>query len=140
MRHPLRQVAVGCAHRVDAVHADRAINAQTLTLVTLAERSQRLGVRLTAALVENLDIRLRRVLRWRTGDEQSGQDYETTEHAGLTAAFRSALGIQSDVTDHDAMLLALAEADAATAAGDVPVGAVMFGPAGFVVGRNLREV
>lgn len=41
----------------------------------------------------------------------------------------------------EAMLLALAEADAAALAGDVPVGAVMLGPAGQVVlGRNLREV
>lgn len=39
------------------------------------------------------------------------------------------------------MQRALAEADAAALAGDVPVGAVMLGPAGEqVVGRNLREV
>ncbi len=39
------------------------------------------------------------------------------------------------------MQLALAEADAAALAGDVPVGAVMVGPAGEqVVARNLREV
>ncbi|MBI2394631.1 MAG: nucleoside deaminase [Deltaproteobacteria bacterium] len=38
------------------------------------------------------------------------------------------------------MLHALAAADAAALAGDVPVGAVMVGPAGeLVVGRNLRE-
>lgn len=40
-----------------------------------------------------------------------------------------------------AMAFALAEADAAAAAGDVPVGAVMVGPNGErVPGRNLREV
>lgn len=39
-----------------------------------------------------------------------------------------------------AMLVALEEADAAAADGDVPVGAVMVGPAGELVrGRNLRE-
>jgi tRNA(adenine34) deaminase len=40
-----------------------------------------------------------------------------------------------------AMQAALAEADAAAAAGDVPVGAVMVGPNGeHLFGRNLREV
>jgi tRNA(adenine34) deaminase len=40
-----------------------------------------------------------------------------------------------------AMQLALAEADAAAANGDVPVGAVMVGPSGeLIAGRNLREV
>jgi tRNA(adenine34) deaminase len=40
-----------------------------------------------------------------------------------------------------AMQLALAEADAAAANGDVPVGAVMVGPSGELIGgRNLREV
>ena len=39
------------------------------------------------------------------------------------------------------MVRALAEADAAALAGDVPVGAVMVSPDGaLVVGRNLREV
>lgn len=39
------------------------------------------------------------------------------------------------------MLRALAEADAAALAGDVPVGAIMVGPNGEeVVGKNLREV
>jgi tRNA(adenine34) deaminase len=41
---------------------------------------------------------------------------------------------------HDAMTIALEEADAAALAGDVPVGAVMVGPHGELVrGRNLRE-
>jgi len=45
------------------------------------------------------------------------------------------------MNDSDAMSIALAEADAAALAGDVPVGAVMLGPAGEIVGaRNLREV
>lgn len=44
------------------------------------------------------------------------------------------------ITDRDAMLHALAAADAAALAGDVPVGAVMVGPGGeLVIGRNLRE-
>jgi tRNA(adenine34) deaminase len=41
---------------------------------------------------------------------------------------------------HDAMTIALEEADAAALDGDVPVGAVMVGPHGELVrGRNLRE-
>lgn len=45
------------------------------------------------------------------------------------------------MNDSDAMKLALAEADAAALAGDVPVGCVFIGPSGEVVpGRNLREV
>lgn len=45
------------------------------------------------------------------------------------------------MNDSDAMRLALAEADAAALAGDVPVGCVFLGPEGQVVpGRNLREV
>jgi tRNA(adenine34) deaminase len=44
------------------------------------------------------------------------------------------------MNDRDAMLLALAEADEAARAGDVPVGAVMLGPNGDIVrARNLRE-
>lgn len=44
------------------------------------------------------------------------------------------------MTNEEAMTLALAEADAAALAGDVPVGAVMLGPNGEVVAaRNLRE-
>jgi tRNA(adenine34) deaminase len=45
------------------------------------------------------------------------------------------------MTPEDAMRLALHEADAADAAGDVPVGAVVLGPDGEVVarGRNERE-
>jgi tRNA(adenine34) deaminase len=45
------------------------------------------------------------------------------------------------MTPEDAMRLALHEADAAAAAGDVPVGAVVLGPDGEVVarGRNERE-
>lgn len=40
----------------------------------------------------------------------------------------------------EAMLIALGEADAAARQGDVPVGAVMLGPAGELVSaRNLRE-
>lgn len=44
-------------------------------------------------------------------------------------------------TDHDAMGLALAEAAAAPASDDVPVGAVVLDAAGAVIGRgrNLRE-
>jgi len=43
---------------------------------------------------------------------------------------------------HEPMQLALAEARAALATGDVPVGAVVLSPAGEVigVGRNVREV
>jgi tRNA(adenine34) deaminase len=45
-----------------------------------------------------------------------------------------------DVREAEAMQLALAEADAAALAGDVPVGAVLLGPSGEVVrARNLRE-
>ncbi len=45
------------------------------------------------------------------------------------------------MTHNEAMQLALAEADAAAAAGDVPVGAVFVGPNGELVpGRNRREV
>lgn len=44
-------------------------------------------------------------------------------------------------TDHEAMGLALAEAALAPATGDVPVGAVVLGAGGAVLGRgrNLRE-
>ena len=46
------------------------------------------------------------------------------------------------VTDEEAMELALEEARSAALAGDVPVGAVLLGPDGAVVGvgRNEREV
>jgi tRNA(adenine34) deaminase len=43
------------------------------------------------------------------------------------------------VTPEDAMTLAMAEADAAAAAGDVPVGAVVLGPDGEVVARRHNE-
>jgi len=43
------------------------------------------------------------------------------------------------VTPDEAMELALAEADAAAAAGDVPVGAVVLGPDGEVVARRHNE-
>lgn len=41
--------------------------------------------------------------------------------------------------DEAAMRLALAEADAATASDDVPVGAVVLGPDGSVLGRGRNE-
>jgi tRNA(adenine34) deaminase len=46
------------------------------------------------------------------------------------------------VTDDEAMAIALTEAAAAAAAGDVPVGAVVLGPDGVELGRgrNEREV
>ncbi|MCU1485166.1 MAG: deaminase [Actinomycetia bacterium] len=43
------------------------------------------------------------------------------------------------MTPDEAMELALAEADAAAAAGDVPVGAVVLGPDGEVVARRHNE-
>lgn len=43
------------------------------------------------------------------------------------------------MTPDDAMTLALAEAEAAAAAGDVPVGAVVLGPDGEVVARRHNE-
>ncbi|WAC67331.1 tRNA adenosine(34) deaminase TadA [Agrococcus sp. SL85] len=44
-----------------------------------------------------------------------------------------------DARDEAAMRLALAEADAATASDDVPVGAVVLGPDGAVLGRGRNE-
>jgi tRNA(adenine34) deaminase len=43
------------------------------------------------------------------------------------------------MSPEEAMTLALAEADAAAAAGDVPVGAVVLGPDGHVVARRHNE-
>jgi tRNA(adenine34) deaminase len=43
------------------------------------------------------------------------------------------------VTPDEAMVLALEEADAAAAAGDVPVGAVVLGPDGDVLARRRNE-
>jgi tRNA(adenine34) deaminase len=43
------------------------------------------------------------------------------------------------VTPDEAMVLALAEADAAAEAGDVPVGAVVLGPDGELVARRHNE-
>lgn len=43
------------------------------------------------------------------------------------------------MTDDEAMVLALAEAAAAAAAGDVPVGAVVLGPDGAVLARRHNE-
>jgi tRNA(adenine34) deaminase len=43
------------------------------------------------------------------------------------------------VTPDEAMELALAEADAAAAAGDVPVGAIVLGPDGAVIARRHNE-
>ncbi len=54
----------------------------------------------------------------------------------------AARAIIRPVDDHEAMGLALEEAARATAHGDVPVGAVVLGPDGTVLGRrhNEREV
>ena len=66
------------------------------------------------------------------------------EHQAGSEAPRVVVGPSSPAAtpaDEAAMDLALAEARAALATGDVPVGAVVLGPDGAVVGRgrNLRE-
>jgi tRNA(adenine34) deaminase len=44
------------------------------------------------------------------------------------------------MTDEDLMRLAIAEAQAAEAAGEVPVGAIIVGPTGEIVGRGNNQV